>query len=233
MTTRTKALSISALALSIIAFPHAAAAAEPTPAPATELFASTLDDYTLTPATDLVVTIAAKPAASGKQTYTAPAETIPAHASLDRESYSAELQPRLSHPVGGSPISSSYGPRVCESGPCTTFHEGVDYAAGTGSPVHPVARGTVVSAGYEGNFGNKVVIDHNVNGEHFVTIYAHMDFISVHTGQSVERSDQIGGVGNTGRSYGAHLHFELRPNGGSSVNPIAWLDARGVLPFPG
>lgn len=218
MNIRSSAIGIGVLALALLASAAPAAASEP---PTQALTVDASGGYA-----------SPTPTAERGQSYTAPARAQ-VQTTLDRESYTAALQPRISLPVAGASVSSTFGYRVCESGPCTAFHEGVDYAAPVGASVHPVARGTVLSAAYDGNYGNKVVISHDINGERFTSVYAHLHFLTVRAGQFVERTDELGGVGNTGRSYGAHLHFEIRPNGARAVDPLRWMDARAVEPFPG
>ncbi len=96
-------------------------------------------------------------------------------------------------------------------------YNGVDLAAPVGTPILAAADGTVIvakSGGYNGGYGSYVVIQHD-NGSQ--TLYAHASSVSVSVGERVARGEAIGGVGNTGRSTGAHLHFEIR-NGG--VNPF-------------
>lgn len=167
------------------------------------------------------------------QTYTvsATAET-PA---LERSSYAVHLTPRLSEPLPPTPVSSGWGPRTCNDGPCSTFHHGMDFAAASGTEIRAVADGTVTFAGEDGDYGNKIVIDHDVAGDVFTTVYGHLldDSTYVTTGQTVRRGELIGLVGDTGQSYGAHLHFEVRIPGTGPVDPQAWLAARDVLPFPG
>jgi murein DD-endopeptidase MepM/ murein hydrolase activator NlpD len=103
------------------------------------------------------------------------------------------------------------------------LHAGIDLAAGTGSPIRAVAAGKVISAGRESGYGNCVRIRHADGTE---TVYAHLSRILV-TGGSVAAGEQIGKEGNTGRSTGPHLHFEVRV-GGSPVNPVTWLRSKGV-----
>lgn len=90
-------------------------------------------------------------------------------------------------------------------------HLGIDIGASEGTPVVSITDGVVISAssGYNGGYGNMVVISHNVNGTPMVSIYAHLSSIGVSTGQSVSGGTYIGAVGNTGDSFGAHLHIEL------------------------
>jgi LysM repeat protein len=90
-------------------------------------------------------------------------------------------------------------------------HNGIDFGASTGTPIYAVANGTVIIAkdggGWNGGYGNYVVIKHS-NGVQ--TLYAHMNTVAVTSGESVSQGNQIGSVGNTGKSTGAHLHFEVR-----------------------
>lgn len=169
---------------------------------------------------------------AGAQRYETPAAVTAR--SMDRGTYSVAVVHRISFPVGAAPIASSYGPRTCPEGPCTSFHEGLDFGADEGSAVKAVAAGTVVFAGVDGNYGNKVVLDHTVNGEVFTTVYAHLQTGStaVTVGQPVERGQILAQVGNTGRSYGAHLHFEVRIDG-SAVDPGVWFAEHNAEPFPG
>ena len=101
------------------------------------------------------------------------------------------------------------------------YHTGIDVSAPTGTFVGAAAAGIVVQAGWEGSFGNLVTVDH---GGGVLTRYAHLDHINVFLGAFVEPGDLIGFVGNTGLSYGSHLHFEIIM-GGSFVNPLVWLNS--------
>jgi murein DD-endopeptidase MepM/ murein hydrolase activator NlpD len=87
------------------------------------------------------------------------------------------------------------------------------------------ASGTVVSTGYEGAYGNRVVIEH-ANG--LTTTYNHLSSITTHVGAEVTAGDRIGRVGATGNAYGSHLHFEVTRGGdgwssGTFLDPAAWL----------
>lgn len=97
-------------------------------------------------------------------------------------------------------------------------HNGIDVGAPSGTPVYAAAGGTVIVAkdngGYNGGYGNYIVISHD-NGTQ--TLYAHLSSVGVTVGQTVGKDDPIGGVGNTGRSTGNHLHFEVR----GAKNPLA------------
>lgn len=90
-------------------------------------------------------------------------------------------------------------------------HLGVDIGAAEGTPVVSVTDGVVLQASYgdNGGYGNMIVISHNVNGTPMVSIYGHLSSISVSAGQTVSGGQNIGAVGNTGNSFGAHLHIEM------------------------
>jgi murein DD-endopeptidase MepM/ murein hydrolase activator NlpD len=124
------------------------------------------------------------------------------------------------------PISSGFGARVSPCGGCSSFHEGVDFIPGSGTPIDAVADGTVTYAAYDSSFGYHVIIDHNINGQKVQTLYAHMlaGSIKVSVGQQVTVAQELGQVGSTGHSTGAHLHLEVHLNG-VPVDPFAWLKA--------
>jgi murein DD-endopeptidase MepM/ murein hydrolase activator NlpD len=105
-------------------------------------------------------------------------------------------------------------------------HQGIDIAAAPGQPVRASADGVVVKAGEIGGLGQAVSIAH---GFGLSTRYGHMSRIEVRPGQRVKRGDVLGRVGNTGRSTGYHLHYEVRVDG-DPVNPLAYiLDDAGAL----
>ena len=89
------------------------------------------------------------------------------------------------------------------------LHEGHDFSADIGTPIVATADGIVKSSRYFGSFGNYVEIDH---GNGFVTCYGHLSKRAVKKGESIERGQYIGKVGNTGRSTAPHLHYEIRYN---------------------
>lgn len=95
------------------------------------------------------------------------------------------------------------------------MHQGIDYLAHYGTPVFSVANGNVASAGWNGGYGNEIIIKHPSG---LSTQYAHLSSIGVHRGQSVRRGQVIGRVGSTGKSTGAHLHFGLL-KGHGFLNP--------------
>lgn len=101
------------------------------------------------------------------------------------------------------------------------MHEGTDLAGAHGSPILATADGTVIHAGWESGYGNLVKIRHDFGIE---TRYGHLSKVRVEVGQKVSRGDRIGDMGNTGRSTGTHLHYEVRI-GGSAVNPMTFIKA--------
>jgi len=118
-------------------------------------------------------------------------------------------------------ITSPYGTRVDPvTGAASAFHEGVDIADDYGTPIVATAAGTVTFAGYtEGGYGNLVEIDH---GNGFVTRYGHNSAVLVTPGMTVKQSQVIALMGSTGKSTGAHVHYEVRING-SAVDPMVFL----------
>jgi murein DD-endopeptidase MepM/ murein hydrolase activator NlpD len=101
------------------------------------------------------------------------------------------------------------------------MHKGIDIAGPIGTPINAAADGTVVVAGWQsGGYGNLVEIRHS---DGTTTRYGHNSQLSVSVGQTVRQGQQIARMGSTGQSTGSHLHFEIRPSGGSAVNPIALL----------
>ncbi len=117
------------------------------------------------------------------------------------------------------PLTDDFGWRTHPVYGTAHFHDGIDVGIPTGTPVVTVAPGRVTYAGWLGGYGLTVKVDH---GDGIVTLYAHLDQVSVETGQSVDGGEQIGLSGNTGVSTGPHLHFSLFV-GGSPVDPIGWL----------
>jgi len=117
------------------------------------------------------------------------------------------------------PIVSGFGTRENPIGGGTGVHTGVDIAAGFGTPIRACKAGKVVIAGWQGGYGNAVVLDH---GGGMGTLYGHQSTIAVVVGQNVAAGAVIGYVGSTGNSTGPHLHFEVRL-GGTPVDPVPYL----------
>jgi murein DD-endopeptidase MepM/ murein hydrolase activator NlpD len=128
------------------------------------------------------------------------------------------------------PISDGWGDRVAPCYGCSSFHKGVDFTPGSGTPIYAIADGVVSvhdDAAY--GFGNHVEISHVINGQSVDSLYAHMQHGSspLNAGDTIKVGDFIGLVGDTGASTGAHLHFEIHPDG-VPVDPFAWLQAHAV-----
>ena len=127
----------------------------------------------------------------------------------------------LTEPTENYYISSRYGYRQDPLTKRRAFHSGLDLVAPLGTPVFASAAGTVISAGRNGPYGNMVEIDH---GYGIRSRYGHLHRVEVEEGQQVDSRDRIGRVGNTGRSTGPHLHFEVWFNE-KAHNPRKFLKA--------
>lgn len=125
---------------------------------------------------------------------------------------------------GGRPVfegymSSPFGYRADPITGHSAFHAGLDFAGPEGTQVIAVATGVVTYAGRDGSYGQLVEITH---GNGYVTRYAHNERVLVSVGQTVQKGNPIALMGNTGRSTGTHLHFEVLRDG-APVNPLAFL----------
>lgn len=116
-------------------------------------------------------------------------------------------------------LSSLYGNRKDPFTGGPDFHPGLDISADRGTPVQATADGTVESAGYDGNYGNAVVVYH---GFGISTRFGHLSKFGVQVGQKVKRGEVVGYVGSTGRATSAHLHYEILLNG-QRINPLRLL----------
>lgn len=136
----------------------------------------------------------------------------------------ADMSQRISHVPAIQPISSKYlktmasgyGRRRDPIYGTVKMHEGMDFSADIGTPVYATGDGTVQWADWRSGYGNLIEINHGYN---YVTRYAHLNDIAVRNGQRVSRGDLIGHVGNTGKSTGPHLHYEVRLRG-VPQNPV-------------
>jgi hypothetical protein len=122
-------------------------------------------------------------------------------------------------PVRGV-LSSGFGVRNSPFTGTPVFHHGLDIVARHGAAVAATAPGTVVKSAYEALMGNMVVVDH---GAGYRSIYAHLSSLRVKEGDFVERGEELGAVGATGRATGPHLHYEVRVDG-LRVNPGRFLN---------
>ncbi len=117
-------------------------------------------------------------------------------------------------------ITSPFGNRTSPFSGILKFHEGLDIAAQTGTPVMAPADGVIIKAGFSTGYGNMVEISH---GYGIKTIFAHNSRLNVKAGQRVRRGDVISYVGDSGSSTGPHLHYEVRLNG-LPVNPVKYMN---------
>lgn len=137
---------------------------------------------------------------------------------LQDDQLAREATPSI-RPIQNGYLSSRYGRRIDPFTGRPAFHRGVDFSAPLGTPVHATADGVVVRASRRGRMGKMVELDHG-NGLH--TRYGHLNGFTVHKGQRIHRGDLIGYVGNTGRSTGPHVHYEVVENG-QTENPFLFI----------
>jgi len=128
-----------------------------------------------------------------------------------------------SKPVADGYIGSAFGWRTDPFSGEMARHDGIDFAAPVGTPIHAAAGGVVVTAQFHPVYGNVVEIDH---GNQLMTRYAHASKLTVTAGELVKRGHKIAEVGSTGRSTGPHLHFEVHSKG-VAQNPSKFLFAKG------
>ncbi|WSP43400.1 M23 family metallopeptidase [Streptomyces sp. NBC_01244] len=127
-------------------------------------------------------------------------------------------------PVAGAVVTTPYR----QPGPWAAgFHTGIDFAVPTGTSVVAAAAGTVVTAEWQGAYGNAVTIQH-ADGRY--TLYAHLSRMTVQQGDQVAAAQEIGLSGSTGNSTGPHLHFEARTSNtyDGHTDPVAFLKELGV-----
>jgi murein DD-endopeptidase MepM/ murein hydrolase activator NlpD len=145
--------------------------------------------------------------------------TIPgytSYAAIDNygADYSLERPTRIfAWPLDHGQISSGFGIRN------GTMHDGVDIAAPIGTAVHAAESGTVIYAGRLRGYGNVIIVRHD---DHYVTVYGHNSANLVREGDAVARGQVIGNIGDSGRTTGANLHFEVRRDN-TARNPLAYL----------
>ena len=141
---------------------------------------------------------------------------------LTLEGARKKLIPTMMPVIGGS-YNSNFGWRIDPFTGQHSLHQGIDFAGSEGAPILAAAGGIVVSAEHHPQYGNIVEIDH---GNDLVTRYAHASRLLVKVGEMVMRGAKIAEVGSTGRSTGAHLHFEVLQRG-VAVNPVQFLQLPG------
>jgi murein DD-endopeptidase MepM/ murein hydrolase activator NlpD len=125
----------------------------------------------------------------------------------------------LSSPLADPVITSTFGYRTHPIFGDRRLHTGLDFRAGSGTPLMASRSGEVVFAGWRGGYGNCTIIDH---GGGLATLYAHQSAIGVEEGEQVGRGQVIGAAGSTGYATGPHLHFEVRVDG-TPVDPLPYL----------
>ena len=125
------------------------------------------------------------------------------------------------HPAPGREITSTFGTRLDPFFNRPALHAGIDFRSDVGAPVRAGGAGRVITAGYSGGYGNMVEIDH---GHGITSRYAHLSRISVSEGETISAGQKIAESGNTGRSTGPHLHYEVRRNG-VALDPMRFVDA--------
>jgi murein DD-endopeptidase MepM/ murein hydrolase activator NlpD len=144
---------------------------------------------------------------------------------LDRLREATNALPLKRPASGEADLTSSYGVRLDPFTRTPAMHTGLDFRAEAGATVRAAGAGRVTSADYAGGYGNMIEIDH---GNGVTTRYAHLSSVSVVAGQEVAAGAVIGRVGSTGRSTGAHLHYETRVDG-EPVDPQRFLRAGARL----
>jgi murein DD-endopeptidase MepM/ murein hydrolase activator NlpD len=173
---------------------------------------------------------AAEAAAASAKAKASASSSAPAPAPKQAAAYSAPavkqaVSSNFIRPTSGR-YTSKFGWRDIGAG--QEFHQGVDIANSVGTNVMAAAGGFVSYAGSMGGYGNVVILTHSINGQTHATVYAHLSSIGVGVGQSVTQGQSVGKMGNTGRSFGSHLHFEIHVgpwNGGrtNAVNPANYI----------
>lgn len=126
----------------------------------------------------------------------------------------------LGRPID-APISSQFGGRQDPINGRRAFHEGVDFQAQTGAKVRATGNGRVVSSGYSPDYGENIIVSH---GKGYETMFAHLSKRMAQVGDSIAPGDVVGLVGNSGRSTGSHLHYEIRYRG-APINPMDYMRA--------
>ncbi len=137
-----------------------------------------------------------------------------AAAALRKAEAARKARERWVMPIKGAVFTSGFGWRWGR------MHEGDDFGTPVGTPLAAMSTGTVVFAGWEGGYGNKVEIEY---WDGTMSVYGHMSQISASVGDKVAPGDIVGLSGNTGHSTGPHLHLEIHPDGGAAIDPAPWL----------
>lgn len=141
-------------------------------------------------------------------------------ATKDAERAAEAARPKWVAPTENYRLTAGFG----DYGLWSSAHTGQDFAAPYGTAVRSVGDGKIVSTGYDGAYGNKIVVEHE---DGTLTWYAHLAEI-LRTSGPVKAGDVIGLVGSTGNSTGNHVHLEVRPSPDVPVPPLTWLRQHGV-----
>ncbi|MGW9027318.1 M23 family metallopeptidase [Streptomyces sp. NPDC055722] len=137
----------------------------------------------------------------------------------------AELAKQFTLPTSSYTLTSRFGDAgaMWSSG----YHTGLDFAAPTGTLIKAIHSGTITEAGWAGSYGYRTILTLDDGTQLW---FCHQSSISVSVGQKVATGDVIGRVGATGNVTGPHLHLEVHPGGGDAIDPMAWLQSRGLNP---
>lgn len=154
---------------------------------------------------------------------------------LGRDGYAVSSFTTVQWPISpSSPVGDRFGPRSAPCAGCSTFHRGTDFNPGLGTPIGAIADGVVTEVGNpSGELGVYAIIQHEVDGVIYSSVYGHMEFGSLRlsVGQKVTRGQLIGLVGDTGESTGAHLHFGILDAAGDPIDSLAWIERHANVAY--
>ncbi|WP_433192106.1 M23 family metallopeptidase [Nocardia sp. CA-107356] len=145
-------------------------------------------------------------------------QPVPEAVLWEQNRVAAEARPRTVRPIAGV-LTSNFGMRW------GALHAGLDFADPIGTPIGAVTDGTVIDAGPASGFGMWVRVQQD---DGTIGVYGHVNDILATVGQQVRAGDVIATVGNRGFSTGPHLHYEVHQADGAPIDPMPWLDARGI-----
>jgi murein DD-endopeptidase MepM/ murein hydrolase activator NlpD len=163
--------------------------------------------------------------AAAKAQNAAKAEVAAAKKKAAEAARLAELAKQYALPTSSYTLTGRFGDpgSMWSSG----YHTGLDFAAPTGTLIKAIHSGTITEAGWAGAYGYRTILTLDDGTELW---FCHQSSISVSVGQKVNTGDVIGRVGATGNVTGPHLHLEVHPNGGDAIDPLTWLQGRGINP---
>lgn len=154
---------------------------------------------------------------------------------LARDDFAVTTFTTVQWPIDpSSPIGDRFGNRPPPCSGCSSFHRGTDFNPGFGTPIAAIADGVVTEVGNpSGELGVYAIIQHQVDGVVFSSVYGHMKMRSMHlsVGETVTRGELVGQVGDTGESTGPHLHFGILNAAGSPINSLNWIRRYANVPF--